>query len=153
MRIKSISASLFLLFLLPGCSALSTYSNTSPINLIISKQTDANITTQVHIYNVSNKCQLHYIGTINVESKSIKSGLATNTPSFIEVQFSSSSFLYGDRSTSYGTLLKPETGYQYELNTRYIDNIYNVSLFERNLKSSRKKELDTQSLEQCRSAQ
>jgi len=152
MLIKFISAGL-LLSVLSGCSGLTTYKNTSPVNLTINKQTDSDITTQAHVYNVNNKCHLNYIGTIDVESKTVNTGLSINTLSFIEVQFSSSSFLYGDRSTSYGTLVKPKAGYHYDLNTRYIDSIYNVSLFERKSKSSRKKELDPQGIEQCRPTQ
>lgn len=144
-----IVAGLLTLFFLQACSSLIAYKNSAPVNLKIIKQTDSDIRTQIHIYDVSQNCQLDYVGTVNMNTDMTEIGVNVNKLSFVEVQFSSSSFFSGDRSTTYGSLLTPSKNYKYELNANYIDNIYNVTFFKNKLKSNNKMEIDPMGLESC----
>lgn len=116
--------------LLSGCGGGKLYKSLTPNNLQVNtnaKQTKV----MLDIYTVEGECQLTYQGSVALKEKSTVLGLATGRPFYLRVAFSSSSFLGGSSSyTSYDTLLTPRPGYQYEMDVRYIDNIYNVELFE-----------------------
>lgn len=138
-----------------GCSGLRPYVSDYDKNLYITTRTEAsgflaNVRAAVDIYSVDSDCARQYQGTIDLRKESVAVGLPPDTLSSLSFTFESSAFLTNSRGTmSYDTVLEPRDGYDYDVNVSYIDNIYNVSIRERNSSSGESRELVANFLDSC----
>lgn len=84
------------------------------------------------------------------QNKSPELGIPTGKATYLTVTFASSSFWRGSSShMSYNTLLFARKGYRYELDVSYVDDIYNVVLYEIAQRTCKKRELDVTALRDC----
>ncbi len=141
--------------LFTGCSGLRPYVSDYEKNLYITTRTEASgflasVDAAVDIYSVNSDCARQYQGTVDLRKTSVVVGLLPNTPSYLSFTFASSAFLANSHGTmSYDTVLVPRDGYDYDVSVSYIDNIYNVTIRERNSSSGESRELMTNMLDSC----
>ena len=134
-----------------GCSTITTYKTTRPYNLSVFNKASSGIDTSLHVYNVSKSCELEYIGTLDLDSKKTQTGISVNKTMYVEIEFFTNSFLaLNDKSTRFGTIIKPRKGYLYTLKSQYSENVYDVTLHHKKHGSNKSYELRTQGLEACR---
>ena len=133
---------------LTACGGGKLYKSDLPANLKVTTNIEK-VTVSLGIYAIDNRCQTTYQGSVVLKGKTTELGVATGKPLYLATTFSSSSFLGGSSSTSYEMAMTPRPGYRYELALRYIDNIYNVQMFEIAKKSGKRRELESQPLPQC----
>jgi hypothetical protein len=122
---------------LAGCSGLKTYSDTSAKNLDVHTRTDSgsflsSTRASLDIYSVNNTCEPAYQGTVTLDQETRTVGLPAERPSYLVFRFESSSFLANSSgATSYDTLLTPLPDHHYDVDVRYLDGIYSVTILER----------------------
>jgi hypothetical protein len=113
-----------------GCSGLKTYPNEAPKNLHVSTLLDSRVRAVLHVHEVTGACATRYEGTVTLDRPAVDVGIVAEQQAYLVVSFDTSSFMAGSRSTSVGTLLRPRSGYSYELAVSYKQDIYNVALRE-----------------------
>jgi hypothetical protein len=122
---------------LAGCSGLNTYSDTSAKNLDVHTRTDSgsflsSTRASLDIFSVNNTCQKTYQGTVALDKETRTIGLPAERPSYLVFRFESSSFLANSGgANSYDTLLTPLPDRHYDVDVRYLDGIYSVTILER----------------------
>jgi len=132
-----LSAFAFTASVLAGCSGLKAYSDTSVKNLNVHTRTDSgsflsSTRASLDIYGVNNTCQTAYQGTVILDKETRTIGLPAERPSYLVFRFESSSFLANSSgATNYDTLFTPLPGRHYDVDVRYIDGIYSVTILER----------------------
>ncbi len=147
----------FILFagFITGCSGLRPYVSDYEKNLYITTRTEASgflasVDAAVDIYSVNSDCARQYQGTVDLRKTSVAVGLLPNTLSYLSFTVASSAFLTNSHGTmSYDTVLNPRAGYDYDVSVSYIDNIYNVTIRERNSSSGESRELLATLLDSC----
>ena len=111
------------------------------------------ITTSLNIYSVNNKCEAQYLGTVDLEKAKTDLGLPANKLLYLDFRFVTSGFLRSGRSSmSYDTLLKPRSGAQYYIELSYLDDMYDMEIWEKRSKKSSKRELDNRPYDSCKAA-
>ncbi len=143
-------AFLFTALLINGCSAIKPYKTELPQNLVVNSRVES-VEATLDIYRVGNQCETEYLGTIALDRDILKLGIATGQASYLVVGFAGSSF-WGNSSsyTSYDITLLPRKAHRYEVAVSYIDDIYNVDLYEINQNTGQKRELTDIDLQNCR---
>jgi hypothetical protein len=157
MNFKLIFSLLCLSILLSACSSsgIKPYSSELKNNIQVRTKTStesyfSSIKARVDIYQVDKDCKVNYQGSVKLDKPVVDIGIAEARNSYLVFGFASSSFLGGDSSISYDTLLKPRKGYTYEIEVSYADNIYNVEMFELGRKKSVKRQIETAELDACK---
>ena len=138
-----------------ACSGLKAYQNTPDNNLHVRTAADSgswfsSIRAAVDIHRVTPDCKTEYEGTVQLSRPTIDVGIPPNRWSRLVFVFASSSFLANRIGTmTYETLLKPRSGYQYEAQVTYKDNMYNVVVRETHPSSSVSREIEHKDLRAC----
>lgn len=133
--------------IITGCSGLRPYVSDYEKNLYITTRTEASgflarVDAAVDIYSVNSDCARQYQGTVDLRKPSVAVGLPPNSLSYLSFTFASSAFLANSHGAmSYDKVLAPRDGYDYDVAVSYIDNIYNVTIRERNSSSGESSEL------------
>lgn len=126
---------------LAGCSGIYRYKNNYEKNLLVSTVTESgsfltSVDARVDIYTIDKSCKIGYQGSLDLGKGQTGIGLPQNRPAFLQFIFSSSGLLASRRgSTSYDIYFTPRSGHEYFANARYVDEIYAVSLQQKNLTS------------------
>lgn len=142
--------------LLLACSSLKTYPNNYEKNLLIKTRTESgsvfsSVQAALDIYSVDETCNANYLGTLELNSPQVSVGIPHGKLRFLSFHFGTSGFFSNSSSSiSYDTLLRPRKGYQYDINVKYIDDLYNVEIFEKKTAKAKRKELPQWSLKECR---
>lgn len=142
---------------LAACSGIKTYPNTFDKNIDIHTDTRSNeflgkVKTDVDIFRVDADCEGEYLGTVKLDEPAMAIGLPPDRPSYLVFNFSSSAFFSSTSSSiNYATLLKPRSGYRYDIKVSYIDNIYDVAIREVNSHQSVGREIERRPLRACKS--
>ena len=140
---------------LAGCSGLKPYQNRPDNNLHVHTAADSGswfsrVRDAVDIHRVTADCGTEYEGTVQLNRRTIDVGIPPNRWSRLVFVFASSSFLANQTgSITYETLLKPRSGYQYEINVTYRDDMYNVVIRETQPRSSVTSEVKQADLRAC----
>lgn len=141
--------------LLTCCSGIKPYPNTLDKNLHIQTETESGsifskVWAVVDIYRVDEYCQIEYEGTVNLDKPLVEIGIPSDRLSYLVFSFSSFSFLASSSSTiNHDTLLKPRVGYNYDIKVSYIENIYNVVVWETHSHKSTSREIELKDLSTC----
>jgi hypothetical protein len=141
--------------LLAGCSGIKTYPNTQDKNLHIETKTDPNtlfskVRAEVDIYDAKNNCIGKYLGTVKLKKAKVDIGIPMDSTSYLAFVFASSS--WGTKSTiTSETALTPHNGHEYNIGVSYIDDIYSVTINEKNKRKGSSREIDRQRLSYCES--
>lgn len=157
MKVALTTIVLLGLAILTGCSSTKIYTSSQSKNVFItttknSGSTFSSIEILLDVYDINRACEIKYLGSIALTDNNTKVGLPVNKNSLLSFRFEGSSFLGGSSSsTSLDTLLKPRKGYQYDIHARYVNGIYNVDIHEFYNKRSKKRQIDTRELHECKS--
>ena len=128
---------------------MKTYQDGGPRNVLV--RTDVSkVDAALNIHDVASDCSTAYRGTVRLDQASIPVAIPPDRPSYLVFRFASSSFLGPSTSSSFGTLLKPQPGYSYELRVTYRDDIYGVAIRETDPRKVSSRELPRRGLESCR---
>jgi hypothetical protein len=140
---------------LAGCSGLKPYQNTQDNNFHVHTATESgswfsSVRAAVDIHRVTVDCKTEYEGTLQLNRPTIDVGIPSNRWSRLVFVFSSSSFLANrSGSMTYETLLKPRSGYHYEVKVTYKDDMYNVVVHETAPGSAGGREIEHKDLRAC----
>jgi hypothetical protein len=140
---------LAMLLVVSGCSGLKTYPTTAGGNLAVHTQMDANVRAALHIHRIDARCRTEYVGTVRLDRPSMVLSVPAGQPSYLVVEFDTSSFLGGNRSTAAGTLLNARPGNGYELAVKYRDSIYDVALSETDARTRQRHAMARRDLNEC----
>lgn len=147
---------LVMIGVLGACSNIKPYPDHQPENVVVKVTADSgsfftDIKTALHIYNVNNKCESHYLGTVDFDNPDTSLGLPANKLLYLDFSFVNSGFLSNQSSSmSYDTLLTPQKGAQYYIQLSYLDDMYNMEIWEKRSNKASKRELDRQSYDSCK---
>src|SRR4030095_9532565 len=140
---------------LTACSGIKTYPNNLEKNLQVRTSTDSgSIFSSVHawlsISRVDAQCQTQYEGTVKLGKGAVEVGVPVERWSYLVFDFSSSGLLSSTSSTmGHATLLKPRTGYRYNVEVTYRDDIYNVVIRESRTGTSEGRDIALKRLDIC----
>jgi hypothetical protein len=154
---KNVWLPLLPVLLLAACSGVKTYPDVANKNVHLrTKVVDGSVMSSMHaglnIYTVDAKCEATYVGTVELDEPAVDIGIPPGQLTYLMFVFSSKGMLGGvNSSTTYETLLRPRAGYEYRVDVRYVDDIYNVDLFETLPRSKQGHELPPRRLDSCRS--
>lgn len=148
---------LLAVLLLAACSGVKTYPEAASKNVHLhTRVVDGSIMTSMRadldIFTVDAKCETSYVGTVELGKPAVDIGIPPGQLTYLVFVFSSKGMLGGVHgSTTYETLLRPRAGYEYRAEVRYVDDIYNVDLFETLPRSKQGHELPPRRLDGCHS--
>jgi len=140
--------------LVSGCAQVTPYPNTLAKNVHVHTRTDtgsmfSSVQANLHVYAVDRECNTHYLGVMALDAPTVDVGLAPDQRAYLVFGFNSSSWLAtGDSSISQDTLLTARSGYSYDIDVSYIDDLYNVVIYEVDRRGHRR-EVDTRRLSAC----
>lgn len=135
--------------LIGGCSGTKLYKDVSTHNMEVNSKTDS-VDATLDIYSVSAQCESDYLGTVALDRSSIELGIAIEEPSYLIVGFASSSFWSSSSGfTSYDFTLLPRKAFRYEVDVSYIDDIYNVTVYEVSQLTGKQREMEEAELRNC----
>jgi hypothetical protein len=144
------------LALLSACSGIKTYPNDHPANMKVVAKTDSGsilqgIDTMVHIYTVSNKCESEYLGTVELDDNKSDVGLPVGQLLYLNFVFVRGGFFSSSTSsTGIDTLLRPKPGAHYLADLQYLDDMYDMEIWERTSGKSGKRKLPIVPFEACK---
>lgn len=113
---------------LSACSSTHAYTSKPPENMSIKPDVRTG-SARLHVYDVDNKCNMNYQGTVELSEK-VRIGLPVNKLSYLDFNFSDTSLFTGSHSTSYGMYLTPRAGYHYDAVVSYVDEMYGATVHE-----------------------
>ena len=124
-----------------GCGGAQQYTDLPDKNLRV--LTSAQGTSVVMgIHHLDEKCFAHYEGVVQLDRQTVNVGLPTMRRSLLVFEFYSTSFFTGTRSLKREAKITPRAGYRYEAQVVYKDSLYGIDLFEVDLKTGARRELD-----------
>ncbi len=129
--------------LLAGCSGLKTYPGDPSGNLQASATVDSGVKATLHIHRVDAKCDTEYAGSVTLAARPLV--LALPEAGYLVVNFDTSSFLGGTRSTNAATWLRPRKGERYQLTANYRNDLYELVI-----RTAAGREVPRQDLAACR---
>ena len=137
-----------------GCAQITPYPNTLAKNVHVHTRTDSgsmfsSVQANLHVYAIDQHCKTRYLGVMALDAPTVDVGLAPDRRAYLVFGFNSSSWLAnGDSSISQDTLLTPRSGYSYDIDVSYVDDLYNVVIHEVD-RRGRRHEMDTRRLSAC----
>lgn len=125
--------------LLAGCaSSEPRYPNDQPKNVTINLHYESgggflsSSQANVGINAYAKDCSLHYKGWVKLSEGRNKVGLPIGQPVFLDVDLSGSSFGgYVQHDMQRGVLITPRRGVHYEVDVNYVDDMFDIRLYER----------------------
>jgi hypothetical protein len=104
----------------------------------------------VDIHKVNPDCSTEYSGTVQLDNSPKEIGLPSGRSSYLVFVFEKSGVFSAETSTTYNTLLRPRSGYQYIANVSYEENIYNVIINEVDPGNGKNREIEARGMHACR---
>ena len=154
-RQGTLAAVLLLAGTIAGCAGTQPYASSSEPNLRIQTHAESgswmsSVQTAVHIHSVDDNCQTTYQGSLELDEPMITAGIPTGQRSYLVFSFDSSSFLANSRSSiSYGTMLTPRQGQDYDVAVEYLDDTYNATVEEVDRASKHRRKVLYRPLDAC----
>ncbi len=146
---------------LAGCSGLPPYESDFPANLNIKTKLSSpsvlltaplagTFDAFMHVTAVDHRCQKNYRGSVKLGSPTVSVGLPADQPSYLVFEFSGRSApTRGSASSKYSTLLVPRSGYQYDVDVAYADQMYSITVYERNPRGGARREIERRPFSAC----
>lgn len=145
----TLLALMSIMLLMGGCSSTKLYKDVLAHNLEVNSKTDS-VKATLDIYSVGAQCASEYLGTVALDRSSIELGIAMEKPSYLIVGFANSSFWSNSSGfISYDFTLLPRKAFRYEADVSYIDDIYNVTVYEVSQFTGKKREMEAAELRNC----
>ncbi len=151
----SYTVLLFMIWFITACSGLKTYNSDLENNLLIKTRTDSgsvfsSMQAAVDIHKVNPDCSTEYAGTIQLDDSPKDIGIPSGRSSYLVFVFEKSGFFTAETSTTYNTLIRPRSGYQYIAEVSYQENIYNVIINEVDPGNRKSREIETRGMYACK---
>lgn len=151
-------SSLFITAILSaGCSGVKTYSSTLAKNMTVSTTLDSgsafkSTIAEFDIHRVTPRCDLDYQGRVYLDDgESTPVGIPTGEPLFLDFIFASKLFLSSNISAvRYETMMTPRSGYEYQVDVRYVKGIFDVIIRETGKNGSTVRTLERRPLSSCK---
>lgn len=135
--------------LLQACASIKPYPSTHKKNLVIRTTADSNVHIMLDVYDVNDRCEARFLGTVELGNEKSRVGIPENKYSLLSFRFQSSSFWQSSSSSiTFDTLLKPRKGYEYDVYARHVNGIYNVDMSEY-YKGRKKRQINSRDLHEC----
>jgi hypothetical protein len=146
---------------LAGCAGAPPYESDLPPNLNIKTKLSSpsvllrpalggSFEADLHVTSVNRRCQKNYRGSVSLDGPAVSVGLPADQPSYLVFEFSGRSApTRGSASSTYSTLLTPRNGYQYDVDVVYADQMYSVTVHERNPRSGARREVARRPFSAC----
>jgi hypothetical protein len=153
---------LLLAGVLAGCSGLPKYEDNFPANLTVKARLSSpsllltaplagTFDADMHVTSVDSHCRKNYRGSVKLGSAAVRVGIPANQLSYLVFEFSGRSFLTrGSASSTYATLLTPRSGYQYDVDVAYADEMYSITVYERNPRGGPRLEIERRPFSACK---
>lgn len=141
---------LFAALVISGCASnIKPYRADLPVNLEVISNIES-VEAALHIHGLGKQCESAYMGSVNLDKNRLQLGINTEQPSLLVVAFSSTSF-WGNSSgyIDYGITLVPGKAYRYEFDVSYIEDIYNIIVYEINRATGKRREMPDNELQNC----
>jgi hypothetical protein len=147
---------------LAGCAGVPPYESDLPANLNVKTKLSSpsvlltaplagTFDADMHVTAVDRRCQKNYRGSVKLTNTAVSVGIPVDQPSYLEFQFSGSSLLTrGSASSTYTTLLTPRSGHQYDVDVAYADEMYNITVYERNPRSGLRRAVERRPFSACK---
>src|SRR4030067_307939 len=146
-----------------GCSGLPPYEDNFPANLNIKTRLSSpsvlytapltgNFKADLHVNGVDRRCQKNYRGSVKLGGAAGSVGIPADQPSYLVFEFSGRSYVtrQANASSTYATLLMPRRGYQYDVEVAYADEMYSITVHERNPRGGPRREIERQPFSACK---
>lgn len=152
-NVRAIATAL-LIGLLSGCSGIKPYPNELEKNLHMRTSTDSGsifsrVRASLSILRVDAQCRTEYEGTVDLRNGAADVGVPVDRWSYLIFDFSSSGLFSGNSTIKQATLLKPRTGYRYDVEVIYRDEMYNIAIHEVRAGSTGDREITLRGLDAC----
>ena len=139
------------LLVLGACaSPAKLYPETPNGNLVVRAEVERGVDAALYIHRIAAGCALELQGVVRLGERQTAVDLPVGQAAYLVADFDSSSFLAGSRRTSAGTVLVPRAGYQYRLELRYRQGIYDVALSEQDERTGTRRALPRAELQPCK---
>jgi hypothetical protein len=148
---------------LAGCAGSPPYESTLPPNLnvkttlsspsvLLTAPLAGSFEADMHVIALDRRCQKNFRGSVKLGAAPVSVGIPPDEPSYLVFEFSGRSLLTrGAASSTYGTVLTPRSGHQYDVTVAYVDEMYNITVYERNPRGVRR-EVERRALSSCKPA-
>ena len=148
---------------LAGCAGTPHYKSDFPPNLNIKTKLSSpsvlltpalggSFEADMHVTSIDRRCQKNYRGSVRLDAPAVSVGIPADQPSLLVFEFSGySAPSRGSASSTYSTLLTPRSGYQYDVDVVYADQMYSVRVFERSARGGGRRELERRPFSACES--
>ena len=97
-----------------------------------------------------NRLLRHALGTVKLDDETREIGIPSGRSTYLVFVFEKSGLFSASTSTTYDTLIRPRSGYQYTAKVSYHDNIYNVLLNEIEPGGKQGRKISTRNMKTCR---
>ena len=154
-------AALLLAAALAGCAGAPPYKSNLPPNLnvrtklsspsvLLTPALGGTFEADMHVASVDRGCQRNYRGSVRLDAPAVSVGIPADQPTYLVFEFSGRSApTRGSASSTYSTLLTPRSGYQYDVDVVYADQMYSVTVHERNPRSGARREVERRAFSAC----
>ena len=155
-KAKYLLALLMLMSFMTGCSSIKTYPNSFKKNMTVKTTTSSgsilqDVDTYLHIYTLDSKCKSDYLGTVDLDKPVKKVGLPVNKNLYLDFAFVKGGFFsHSSSRINSETLITPRKGRLYEVDVFYEDSIYDVSIWQKKSRKSKKRKLKLVPYEACK---
>ncbi len=147
---------------LAGCSGLPPYESDLPANLnvrtklsspsvLLTAPLGGTFDAHMHVIALDRRCQKNYRGSVKLGNTAVSVGIPADQPSYLVFEFSGRSLLTrGSAGSTYATLLTPRSGHQYDVDVVYADEMYSITVYERNPRSGLRREVERRPFSACK---
>jgi hypothetical protein len=124
--------------ILSACAGIKPYPDLRNKNFSIQAITDSgSLLTDnkatLEIHNIKADCSTEYIGTVKLDKPIVEIGIPTRYQSYLTFEFNTAGvFAANAGKMTANTLFKPKAGYRYLAKVRYIDEFFDVEIYEMN---------------------
>ena len=148
---------------LAGCSGLPRYESDLPANLNVKARLSSPLLlhtaplagtfdADMHVTSVDRRCQKNYRGSVRLGDAPVSIGIPAELPSYLVFEFTGRSYSIrqANASSTYATLLKPRSGHQYDVDVTYADEMYSITVYERNPRGGQRREVERRPFSACK---
>ena len=118
--------------------------------ITLDKKSDPDVEGRVDVYLLNKQCEGPYQGSYWTSKKLGEIGLKENQQTLLKFNFLSSHWLKGKHSNSIEALVSPRAGYRYVAHMSYIDDAFDVEIFEINQKTRKQRAIDIVAFYSCK---
>jgi len=148
---------LALLVVVAGCASdgIKDYESRGEKNLRIDARIEPNSFGSVrgsflHVFAVSPRCELGYLGTVTLDKPTMEVGLPTDKPLLLRAEFvARQRFSESSTHNTYAYFVQLRPGYDYAADIQQQERLYKFALMEKRRGGGPGRAVERKGLEQC----